>query len=101
MFPDSSIVKNIKCNHTKATAVLKVIAQVCWKIISAPVRETKYFSIQTDETTDITVHNKVDNTQGQVKCVFLALECVQSETADLLFNAIDYLFFFNLPPSSR
>ena len=31
MFPDSSFAKYIKCSHSKATAVLKVIAQDCWK----------------------------------------------------------------------
>ena len=46
MFPDSCIAKD---------SVLKVIAQHCWKIISAAVRGTKYFSLQTDETTEITV----------------------------------------------
>ena len=36
--------------------MLKVIAQDCWKTISTAVRETKYFSLQTDETTtDITI----------------------------------------------
>ena len=54
-FPDSSIAKDFKCSCTKATAVLKVIAQDCWKTISTAVRETKYFSLQTDGTTDITV----------------------------------------------
>ena len=55
MFPDSSIAKDFKCSRTKATAVLKVIAQDCRKTISAAVREIKCFSLQTDETTDITV----------------------------------------------
>ena len=55
MFPDSSIAKDLKCSRTKPTAVLKVIAQDCWKTISAALRETKYFNLQTDETTDITV----------------------------------------------
>ena len=56
MFPDSSIAKEFnKRSHTKATTVLKVIIQDCGKIISAAGRETKYFSIQTDETTDITI----------------------------------------------
>ena len=63
---------------TKATAVLKVIAQDCWKNISAAVRETKYFILQTDETetTGITVTQQAaimlrffDNTQGQVSRV--------------------------------
>ena len=95
MFPDSSIAKEFKCRHTKATAVLKVIAQDCWKNISAAVRETKYFSLQTDETTDNTVTQQAafmlqffDNTQGHVRCVFFALESIERETAELLFNAI-------------
>ena len=96
MFPDSSIAKGFKCSRTKATAVLKVIAQDCWKTISVAVSETKYFSLQTDETTDITVTKKqlmlrfFDNTQGQVRYVFFAL--VEKATAELLFNAIDKHF---------
>ena len=88
MFPDSSITKDFKCSHTKATDVLKVIAQDCWKAISAAVRETKYFSLQTDETTDITVTQQAaimlrffDITQGQVRCVFFALVSEEMETA--------------------
>ena len=99
MFPDSSIAKDFKCIHTKATAVLKVIAQDCWKTISAAVSETKYFSFQTDETTDITITQQAaimlrffDNTQGQVRCVFFALESVERAIAELLFNAIDKHF---------
>ena len=59
MFPDCSTAKDFKCSRTKATAVLKVIAQDYWKTISAAVRETKYFSLQTDEKTDIPLHNKL------------------------------------------
>ena len=99
MFPDSSIAKDFKYSRTKATAVLKVIAQDCWKTISAAVRETKYFSLETDETTDITVTQQTaimlqffDNTQGQVRCVFLALESVERAAAELLFIAIDKHF---------
>ena len=55
IFPDSSIAKDLKCSRTKATGVLKVITQDGWNTISTGVRETKYFSLQTDETTDITV----------------------------------------------
>ena len=99
MFPDSSVAKYFKCSRTKATAVLKVIAQNCWKTISAAVRGTKYFSLQTDETTDITINKQAavmlrffDNTQGQLRCVFFALERVERATAELLFNAIDKHF---------
>ena len=77
-----------KCSRTKATAVLKVIAQDCWKTISAAVGETKYFSLQTDETTDITVTQQAaimlrffDNTQGQVRRIYFALESVERATA--------------------
>ena len=73
-----SIAKDFKCSRTEPTAMLKVIAQ------AAEVRETKYFSLQTDETTDITVTQQTaimlrffDNTQGQVRCVFFALESVE------------------------
>ena len=96
MFPDSSIAKDFKCSRTKATAVLKVIAQDCWKTITTAVRETKNFSLQTDETTNITVTQQAAimlrffyNTQGQVRCVFFILESVERATAELLFNAID------------
>ena len=78
---------------------MKVIAQDCWKTISAAVRETKYFSLLTDETTNITLTQQAaimlrffDNIQGQVRCVFFALESVERETAELLFNAIDKHF---------
>ena len=99
MFTDSSIAKDFKCSRTKATVVLKVIAQDCWKTISAAVRETKYFSLETDEITDITVTQQAaimllffDNTEGQVICVFFALESVERATAELLFNATDKHF---------
>ena len=95
IFPDSSIAKGFKCSRTKATAVLNVIAKDYWKNISAAVRETKYFSLQTNETTDfiVTQHAAImlqlfDNTQGQVRCVFFTLESVEMATAELLFNAI-------------
>ena len=88
IFLDFSIAKHFKCSRTKATAVLKVIAQDCWETISAAVRETKYFSLQTDETTDNTFTQQdtimlqfFNNTQGQVRCVFFALERVDRENA--------------------
>ena len=75
---------------------MKVIAQDCWKTISAAVRETKYSALA---PTDITVTQQAaimlrffDNTQGQVRCVFFALESVERATAELLFNAIDKHF---------
>ena len=94
MFPDSSIAKDFKCSRTKATAVLKVIAQDCWKTISAAVRETKYFSPQTDETTDITITQQAammlrffDITQRQVRCHLCPRECREA-TAELLSQSV-------------
>ena len=55
MFPDSSIAKDFKCSRTKATAVLKVIAQDTLRHIIEGVKASKYFSLQTNETTDVTV----------------------------------------------
>ncbi len=79
--------------------MLKVITQDCWKTISAAVRWTKYFSNQTDETSDITVAQQAaimlrffDNTQGLVRYVLFALESVERATAELLFNVIDKHF---------
>ena len=44
-----------KCSRTKATAVLKVVAQDVWRHIAVALKESKYFSLQTDETIDISV----------------------------------------------
>ena len=55
MFPDSTIAKEFKCSRTKATAILKVIAQDVWRGITKALGDSKYFSLQTDKTTDISV----------------------------------------------
>ena len=49
MFPDSAIAKDFKCGRTKATAILKAIAQDAWASIEAALRDSKYFSFQTDD----------------------------------------------------
>ena len=51
MFPDSAIAKAFKCGRTKATAIVKVLAQ---EILEESLSVSKFFSIQVDETTDIT-----------------------------------------------
>ena len=55
------------------------------------------FSLHTDETTDITVHQQCgimlryfDNTEGKVRCVFFKLEPVQMADVDGLFQALDH-----------
>ena len=44
MFPDSSIAKDFKCSHSKATAIMKVIAQDVWSGI-AKVLETSPLTV--------------------------------------------------------
>ena len=78
MFPDSCIAKDFKCGRTKATAVLQIIAQdVQKKLLS----DSKYFSLQMDEITDVTVTQQAgvmlryfDNSVGRVKCIFYSLD---------------------------
>ena len=55
MFPDSVIAKDFRCSRTKATAVLKVIAQDVRRQIVEVLHDSKFFSLQADETTDISV----------------------------------------------
>ena len=50
MFPDSAITKDFKCGRTKAAAILKVIAQDAWGSIEAALRDSNYFSLQTNDT---------------------------------------------------
>lgn len=50
MFPDSDITRVFKCGRTKATATVKVIAQDMIEESATPT----FFSIQIDESTDIT-----------------------------------------------
>ena len=74
MFPDSVIAKDFKCGRIKATAILKVIAQDVPKKLLCAVSDSQYFSLQTDETTDITVTQEAavmlryfDNSLGKVR----------------------------------
>ena len=77
MFPDSAIAKAFKCGRTKATAIVKVLAQEILEESLSVLKESKFFSIQVDETTDITVNQQCglmlrffDSVQGKVRCVF-------------------------------
>ena len=99
MFPDSAVAKEFKCSRTKATAILKVIAQDAWRSIERALGESKYFSLQTDETTDISVTQQMaimlrffDNSLGVVRCVFFKLEGVERATAEQLYLLIDKHF---------
>jgi hypothetical protein len=76
LFPDSPIAKAFKCGRTKATGIVKIIAQEVMQEILCHLKESKYFSVQTDETTDIAVMQQCgimlrffDNTLGKVMCI--------------------------------
>ena len=55
MFRDSAIAKSFKCGRKKATAIIEVVAQEIKKGMFSRLQESQFFSIQIDETTDITI----------------------------------------------
>ena len=79
MFSDSLIARDFKCSRSKATAILKVIAQdvLSHQIVNI-LHDSKFFSLQVDETTDISITQQMaimlrffDNKLGRVQCCFL------------------------------
>ena len=99
MFPDSDIARAFKCGRTKATATVKVIAQDIIRNIVERISNSKFFSIQIDESTDITVYQQMgimlryfDNTDGKVFCIFYKLEPITTADAEGIFKAIDQNF---------
>ena len=99
MFPDSDIARAFKCGRTKATATVKVIAQDMIKSIVERIDDSKFFSIQIDESTDITVYQQMgimlryfDNTNGKVSCIFYKVEPISKADAEGIFAAIDKNF---------
>lgn len=76
-----------------------MVAQEVMSEILDRLKESQFFSIHTDETTDISVHQQCgimlrffDNTDGGVRCVFFKLETVQSADAEGLFQILDSNF---------
>lgn len=99
LFPDSAIAKAFKCGRTKATAIVKVIAEELMRSICTRLAESQFFSLHTDESTDITVTQQCaimlryfDNVEGKVRCVFFKLEPIQRADAECLFQALDHNF---------
>ena len=83
---------------------MKVVAQEVMKNLLSRLEESQFFSIHTDESTDITVQQQCaimlrffDNTDGRVRCTFLKLEPVLKADADGLFNALDKNFTLTGP----
>ena len=96
MFPDSPIAKSFKCGRKKATAIIEVIAQEVQHGILSCLKKSQFFSLQIDETTDITVSQQCgvmlrffDNVDGKVKCIFYKLVTLESATAEGIFKALD------------
>ena len=99
MFPDSPIAKSFECGWKKATAIIEVIAQEIQHGILSRLKESQFFSLQIDETTDITVNQQCgvmlrffDNVEGKVKCIFYKLVTLERATAEGIFKALDQLF---------
>ena len=95
--PDSAIAKSFKCGRKKATAIVEVVAQEVKQAIVSRLEESRFFSIQIDETTDITVNQHCvamlrffDNKEGKVRCPFYSLVMLESATA--IFQCLDKLF---------
>ena len=99
MFLDSEIARAFKCGRTKATATVRVIAQDMIKNIVERISDSKFFSIQMDESTDITVYQQMgimlhyfDNMDSKVYCIFYKLEPIISADTEGIFAAIDQNF---------
>ena len=72
LFPDSAVAKAFKCGRTKATAIMKVVAQEVIEDLSR-LEESRFFSVRSDESADITVQQQCaimlqffDNNDGEV-----------------------------------
>ena len=99
MFPDSAIAKSFKCGKKKATAIVEVVAQEVKQSILSRLKESQFFSIQIDETTDIAVNQQCgvmlrffDNTEGKVRCPFYSLMTLESATTDGIFQQASVSF---------
>ena len=78
---------------------MKVVAQELMQDILVCLEDSKYFSLHSDETTDITVNQQCammlryyDNVEGKVRCIFFKLETVRSADAEGLFEVLDRNF---------
>ena len=79
--------------------MVKVVAEEVMLEILNRLQQSQFFSIHTDESTDICVQQQCgimlrffDNTDGQVRCVFFKLEPVQNADAEGLFQVLDSNF---------
>lgn len=103
--PESEVLKNVSCNRTKATSIVKnVVGKYGFEIFVAKMK-TQYFSIIIDESTDKSsvkhlaiIVRMVDNNQFVVKDEFACLQEISSATANGVFEAImDIIKKNNIP----
>ena len=94
IFPDSATAKAFKCGRTKATAIVKVLAEEVMKEVINCLEQSQCFSLHTDETTNVTVFQQwalmlrfFDDVEGKVRCIFLKLQPVRKADAESLFQA--------------
>ena len=91
LFHDSAIAKAFKCGRTKAPAIVKVLALEVMKDICGRLQQSQFFSLHTDETTDITVYQQCalmlrfyDEVEGCVRCIFFKLHPLQRADAEAI-----------------
>lgn len=103
--PESEVLKNVSCNRTKATSIVKnVVGKYGFEILVAKMK-TQYFSIIIDESTDKSsvkhlaiIVRMVDNNQFVVKDEFASLQEISDATANGVFEAImDFFKKNNIP----
>ena len=78
-------------------AIIEVIAQEVQHGILSRLKKSQFFSLQIDETTDITVSQQYgvmlrffDNVDGKVKCIlYYKLVMLESATVEGIFKALD------------
>ena len=75
LFHDSAIAKAFKCGHTKATAIVNVLALEVMKDICGRLQQSQFFSLHTQII--ITVYQQCalmlrfyDKVEGCVRCIF-------------------------------
>ena len=97
-FPDSKIVKEVKCARTKSTAVVKsAIAPATHKMMISKANSSPAFSLLMDESTDRGVQKRegilipyYNESSLHVETGFLMLQEVPEANASNLFQCLDF-----------
>lgn len=103
--PESEVLKNVSCNRTKATSIVKnVVGKHAFEILVDKMKK-QYFSIIIDESTDKSsiqhlaiIVRMVDNDRFVVKDEFACLQEISNATANSVFEEIMNFFKNNNIP---